>query len=61
MRSTRTLLQGDCLSEMKKLADESIDCIICDLPYGSTSMSWDSIRHILKLLRIGLRIYLRIP
>lgn len=36
-----TLLQGDCLEEMKKIESKSIDCIICDLPYGTTSCSWD--------------------
>ena len=33
----------DCLEGMKKIPDKSIDCIICDLPYGSTSCSWDVI------------------
>ena len=32
---------GDCLEEMKKIPDNSIDCIICDLPYGTTSCKWD--------------------
>ena len=27
---------GDCLEEMKKIADESVDLILCDLPYGTT-------------------------
>ena len=38
-----TLLQGDCLEEMKKIESKSIDCIICDLPYGVTKNTWDSI------------------
>ena len=38
-----TLLQGDCLEEMKKIESKSIDCIICDLPYGTTHCKWDSI------------------
>lgn len=29
-----TLLQGDCLQVMKTLPDKSVDCFICDLPYG---------------------------
>jgi len=29
-----TLLKGDCLEVMKGLSDKSIDCFICDLPYG---------------------------
>lgn len=32
---------GDCLEKMKKIPDNSIDCIICDLPYGTTSCKWD--------------------
>ena len=33
----------DCLIGMKNIPDESVDCIICDLPYGTTECSWDSI------------------
>jgi site-specific DNA-methyltransferase (adenine-specific) len=29
-----TLLYGDCLDKMKALPDKSVDCFICDLPYG---------------------------
>ena len=38
------LYQGDCLQIMKEIQDESIDCIICDLPYGGgiTSCAWDT-------------------
>lgn len=28
------LLHGDCLVQMKSISDKSIDCFICDLPYG---------------------------
>jgi site-specific DNA-methyltransferase (adenine-specific) len=31
------LLNGDCLEVMKDLSDNSIDCFICDLPYGQLS------------------------
>lgn len=34
---------GDCLVEMNSLADNSIDMILCDLPYGTTQNKWDSI------------------
>ena len=37
------LVNGDCLEEMKKLPDESIDLILADLPYGSTKCKWDII------------------
>ena len=36
-----TLILGDCLIEMAKLKDNSIDLLFCDLPYGQTSCSWD--------------------
>lgn len=38
-----TLIQDDCLSAMKLLADSSVDMILCDLPYGTTQNKWDSI------------------
>ena len=34
---------GDCLEIMKDIPDESIDMILCDLPYGTTKNKWDSI------------------
>ena len=33
----------DCLDGMKQIPDDSVDAIICDLPYGTTRNSWDSI------------------
>ena len=33
----------DCLEGMKGISDSSIDCIICDLPYGTTICKWDVI------------------
>ena len=35
------LLCGDCLELMNDIEDKSIDCIICDLPYGTTKCKWD--------------------
>jgi len=29
-----TLLKGDCLTVMKGMTSKSVDCFICDLPYG---------------------------
>ena len=34
-----TILKGDCLEVMKGMADKSISCFICDLPYGCLSRS----------------------
>lgn len=35
------LLQGDCLELMKALPDQSVDMILCDLPYGTTEYAYD--------------------
>lgn len=32
---------GDCLDVMKDIPDDSIDFILCDLPYGTTACKWD--------------------
>lgn len=37
------LWQGDCLEEMDRIEDGSIDAIICDLPYGTTACKWDTV------------------
>lgn len=37
------LFQGDCLELMKDIPDNSIDMILCDLPYGTTACKWDTI------------------
>jgi len=37
------IIQGDCLIEMQKIPDKSIDMILCDLPYGTTWAKWDTI------------------
>jgi DNA modification methylase len=34
---------GDCLEVMPTIADNSIDTIIADIPYGSTQCKWDSV------------------
>lgn len=33
---------GDCLKLMDEIPSESIDMILCDLPYGTTSCKWDT-------------------
>ena len=35
------IILGDCLDIMNDIPDKSIDCIICDLPSGTTACSWD--------------------
>lgn len=34
---------GDCLNIMCSIPDKSIDLILCDLPYGTTALSWDKV------------------
>jgi len=36
------LYYGDCIEKMKLIKDDSIDLILCDLPYGSTKCKWDT-------------------
>jgi site-specific DNA-methyltransferase (adenine-specific) len=35
------LVLGDCLQELPKLPDKSVDMILSDLPYGITNCKWD--------------------
>ena len=35
------IINADCFDILRELPDKSIDCIICDLPYGTTACSWD--------------------
>ena len=37
------LYHGDCLVEMDKIADKSVDLILTDPPYGITACKWDSV------------------
>lgn len=40
---------GDCLDIMPMIQDKFIDMIFCDLPYGTTNCSWDSIIDLTEL------------
>ena len=35
------LINGECLEELNKIEDKSVDCFICDLPYQITACVWD--------------------
>lgn len=37
------LIHGECLAEMAKLRDKSVDMVLCDLPYGTTQNKWDTV------------------
>ena len=43
MLEVNKIYQEDCLVGMKSIDDKSIDCIICDLPYGQTQNKLDVI------------------
>jgi len=45
------LYNGDCLEVMKIIPDKSVDMILCDLPYGTTSSKWDNVIEFGELWR----------
>jgi site-specific DNA-methyltransferase (adenine-specific) len=36
-----SIYHGDCLYALNEIKDESIDMILCDLPYNTTKAKWD--------------------
>lgn len=40
---TNKIYHGDCLELMPQIASGSIDMILCDLPYETTSNKWDTV------------------
>ncbi len=46
-----SIFEGDCLEIMKQLPDNSIDMVLCDLPYGTTQNKWDSVIPLDELWR----------
>lgn len=55
-RRKQLLLQGDCLNEMSKVLDNSVDLILVDLPYGTSACSWDVVIPMDKLWEQYLRV-----
>ena len=51
------LVNGDCLVELQKLPDKSIDFFYLDLPYGQTACAWDKKVDLealwVELIRLG--------
>lgn len=43
MTPTFELYSGDCLEVMQDIPDQSVDLILCDLPYGTTQNKWDTV------------------
>lgn len=38
-----SIFEGDCLEVLKQFPANSVDMILCDLPYGTTQNKWDSV------------------
>ena len=43
-----TIIHGDCLEELKKLDDNSVDAVICDPPYGLSNTKPQQVADVLK-------------
>jgi len=43
------LINGDCFDVFPYLKDKSVDLVLCDLPYGTTNCTWDSVLPFDKL------------
>ncbi len=43
------VILGDCLDEMTKFENNSVDLILADLPFGTTMNKWDSVISLDKL------------
>ena len=50
------VVEGDCLDVMRYIPSNSIDMILCDLPYGTTQNKWDSVIPLNKLWKYYERI-----
>ena len=53
-----TLYQGDCLVEMDKIPDSSVNMVLADIPCGITAYYWDSViplepmwKHLNRVIR----------
>lgn len=44
-----TLYHGDCLEILSYVEDNSVDLVLCDLPFGTTNCAWDSVVDLAKL------------
>lgn len=52
-----SLTQGDCIAQLKKLPNASVDLVLTDLPYGTTACKWDTVIDLAtmwqELYRVG--------
>lgn len=37
------LIHADCLDALAMIPDQSVDMVLCDLPYGTTACKWDAV------------------
>ena len=42
------IIHGDCLEELKKLEDDSVDAVVCDPPYGLSNTKPQQVADVLK-------------
>lgn len=56
MKNNIVLWQGDCLVEMDKIKSHSIDLILTDLPYGTTTCKWDTVIPFDKMWKETIRV-----
>ena len=43
-----TLIHGDCLTELQKIADKSVDLVLIDPPYNIGKDDWDNFGYTRK-------------
>lgn len=46
------LFQGDCLEVMQQIPSNSVDMILCDLPYGTTKNKWEQLYRLMNCGKI---------
>lgn len=65
MIKTNIIYQGDCITEMQKLKDESVDLIIADPPYnlnkdfGNSSDKWNDVDEWVKWSKLWLDVAIK--
>ena len=47
------IIHGDCLEELKKLEDNSVDAVVCDPPYGLSNTKPQQVADVLKAWAAG--------
>jgi site-specific DNA-methyltransferase (adenine-specific)/modification methylase len=47
--AANVLYEDDCLRALPRIPDESVDLVLCDLPYGTTQNQWDSLVDLQQL------------